>query len=121
MKTSALVCAATLLVYLAWLGWDQPNAGAPGGIDAPPVHDPWQVIGLAVSLAVLSGYVIWQRLGVLPLLAVPGILGLATAVDARPDAMFWPLDAAYAALGGGLVVILTLALVRPLRRTVESH
>lgn len=120
MKASGLVCAATLVAHLGWLGWDQPSAGAPRGIDAPSVYEPWQVIGLAVSLAVVSGYVIWQRLGVLPLVAIPGLLGLAAAVDAMPDAMFWPLDAAYAAVGGGVVVILTLALVRPLR-AAESH
>jgi hypothetical protein len=118
MTPLAVGAGATLLAYLVWLGWDQPAARET--VDSPGLFQPWQIIGLAVCLALIAGYLIWRGVGFVPLAVMPVTLAVARAVDAVGDAAFWPLEALYAGLGGTLVVVFALALVRPLRREDAS-
>lgn len=110
----AVSVGGTLMAYLAWLGWDQPSSRQT--LDSPRLFEPWQIVGLAVTLGLIAGYLVWRRSGIVPVAVIPLTLAGVRAIDAVGDAAFWPLDALYAALGGSLVALFAVALVRPLRR-----
>lgn len=114
----AVSVVGTLLAYLAWLGWDQPSSRQT--LDSPRLFEPWQIVGLALTLGVVAGYMVWRRSGILPVAVIPLTLAVVRAIDAFGDAAFWPLDALYAGLGGGLVALFAVTLVRPLRRKDSS-
>lgn len=107
-RASALTAFLTALGYLVWFAWDQPLV--PRDIDSPPVYEPWQAIGAAVTLAVLAAAVAWFSLGWIALMVIPAVFTLAYSIDAYPDAVFvWPLEAALIGLGALLWVVFVYA------------
>ena len=103
-RASALTAFLTAFTYMGWFAWDQPLA--PRDIDSPPLYEPWQAIGAAMTLAVLAALVVWFSLGWIALLVIPAVFTLAYSIDAYPDAVFfWPLEAALIGLGALLWVV----------------
>lgn len=120
---AAVVAAFTALCYLAWLGWDQKKTRVPGTTSLEGPYEPWQVIGLAVTLAALAVLVAYQRMAVLAGVVIPVVLTIAWSVDAAnyrsPDANLWPIGAALLAVGSiaGISFVCALSVgVRDRRR-----
>ena len=86
----AALVALTVASYLAWLGWDQKKTRVPGTFDLEGPYEPWQVIGLAVTLAVVAVVVTLRYTASLAIVVIPLALTVVWSVDAAsgrlPDA-----------------------------------
>lgn len=105
----------TVLGYLGWLGWDQHKYRVPGTTQIEGPYEPWQVVGLAVTLAAVAAVLAWRRMSVAATLTITVVLTLAWSVDAATettqDANLWPLGAGFLAVGtlAGMVVVCALS------------
>jgi hypothetical protein len=52
-RIAGTLATLTATNYLAWLGWDQRSDVGPGGAVSDQ-YEPWQIVGLAVGLAILA-------------------------------------------------------------------
>jgi hypothetical protein len=115
----AALVALTVASYLAWLGWDQKKTRVPGTFDLEGPYEPWQVIGLAVTLAVVAVVVTLRYTASLAIVVIPLALTVVWSVDAAsgrlPDANLWPIGAASLAVGSLAGIALTCAIATSLR------
>ncbi|MEV7966961.1 hypothetical protein AB0O34_13390 [Sphaerisporangium sp. NPDC088356] len=89
-----LLAVATLVNYLAWLGWDQErDVGPDGGVSGP--YQAWQVAGLVIVLAVLAVTAGWRGHPVIGTLAIGGVMWASWTVDAATsdDSGLWAVGA----------------------------
>lgn len=113
--TAALAALLTVLSYLGWLGWDQHKYRVPGTTRVEGPYEPWQVVGLAVTLAAVAAALAWRRMSVAATLTITVVLTLAWSVDAATetsqDANLWPVGAVFLAVGtmAGMVVVCALS------------
>ncbi|HTW17611.1 MAG TPA: hypothetical protein VMF51_20955 [Nocardioides sp.] len=62
MKTTAALvvsAAASVVVWLAWLGWHAERWTEPGTMDTAGPYQPYQVVGLGLTLVVLVFAAAW--------------------------------------------------------------
>ena len=97
-----LLCAAS---YLAWLGWDQEKTRVPGTFEFEGPYEPWQVVGLAFTLAAITAVTAWRSsaLGWTAVVTITVVLTSAFSIDAATertqDANLWPIGAFMLAVG----------------------
>jgi hypothetical protein len=114
--TPVVSAVLTVASYLGWLGWDQQrNPGGTGPYEA------WQVVGLALTLAVVAAVSSWRSAdtaqAMVVVLLMAAVLTVAFSIDAAtditPDANLWPVGALLlfggATLGLWVVALLTRA------------
>lgn len=121
--------AYTIVAYLAWLAWDHERTRIPGSSDLEGPYEAWQVLGLALSLAGLTGLLTWRRTswGSLCAVAVVVTLTVAWSIDAAGQAAIganlWPIGAAFllvgSAVGLGVVVAVTIGVRLVIRRSTR--
>lgn len=123
---AALIGAATLVNYLAWLGWDQHKDLHPDGTETGP-YQAWQVAGLVLVLGALTAAAAWRGYPTPAAVAVTAVMMVAFAIDAAtdssPDASLWPVGAVLLGvgtlLGTGTVAAIT-ARIRRRRHPVTT-
>lgn len=114
-KVAVVAVVLTVAAWLVWLGWDQPR-----NPDETGPYEAWQVVGLALTLAVVAAASSWwsadlsQAMVVVVLMAaaltVPASIDWAT--DKTPDASFWMLGAGFLFAGTMLGLWLVAGLTR---------
>jgi len=125
MKVAVVAVGLTVMAWLAWLGWDrQRNPDGTGPYEA------WQVVGLALTLAVVAAASSWrsadvgQSLVVVLLMAaaltVPASIDWATT-DTTPDANLWPVGAFLLFVGTTLGLWVVAAMTRAVRQWTHRH
>jgi hypothetical protein len=127
IRAAALLAAATLVNYLAWLGWDQRKDVQPDGTETGPYHA-WQIAGLVLVLGALTVAAAWRGHPTVAAIAITAAMIAAYAVDAAtetaPDANPWPIGAVLLGvgtlLGTGVTAAVTAAVRRRLRRPVTT-
>jgi len=120
----AATVVITLVAYLGWLAWDQRQTRIPGTSSFEGPYDPWQVIGLAVTLVLLAVVVTWVGRGWVAVVVIPVVLTVAWSIDAAgdnsTDANLWPIGAAFLAVGSFLGVVVVYALTRLVKRVARG-
>ena len=126
MRTKVALVAVVLTVaaWLAWLGWDRqrnPNGTGP--------YEAWQVVGLALTLAVVAGACSWRsadasqaRVVVVMMaaaLTVPWSIDAAT--DKTQDANMWPAGALLLFVGTTVGLWVVAGLTRAVRQWKHRH
>ncbi len=105
MKAAFVAVVLTVVACLAWLGWDQqrnPDGSGPYGA--------WQIVGLALTLAVVAAASSWRSADLSQAMVVVIMMAAALTVpvsidwatDKTPDANLWMLGAGF--LFGGTMV-----------------
>ena len=61
MKVTLVAVLLTVAAYLAWLGWDQQR-----NPDGTGPYEAWQVVGLALTLAVVAAACSWRSADLSP-------------------------------------------------------
>ena len=111
----AILAVATLIAYLAWIGWDQTKQlGADGYLHGP--YESWQVAGLVITVLALAAIGGWRGQVVASILAIPAVLTLTWSVDAATDAGMendglWPIGSTMIAGGSFVGVFIVSAVV----------
>lgn len=85
----------TSVAYLSWLGWDQQRDQQPDGSSTGP-YQPWQAIGLALTIAAITCVCSWRRASFLGCALITVTLTLCFSSDAATDANadgLWTLGA----------------------------
>lgn len=82
---SVVVALLTVVIYAAWLGWDQdydvdPVTGAQSG-----PYQPWQVIGVVLCLGAVAFTAGWAGRRWACLSAMPAAFALCVIVDGATD------------------------------------
>ncbi|MFV0135127.1 hypothetical protein ACLGIH_18220 [Streptomyces sp. HMX87] len=93
-----LMAAVTPAMWAAWLGWDQQYDVQPDGTSTGP-YQPWQVIGLALSLLVPVCWAAYRRYFAGAVLGTTAGLTVAAYYDWSDDA------SGLFAIGVGLVMM----------------
>jgi peptidoglycan/LPS O-acetylase OafA/YrhL len=96
MKVAVVAVVLAVAAWLAWLGWDQQRSP-----DETGPYDAWQVVGLALTLAVLAAVSSWwsadlaQAMVVVILMAAALTVSFSidAATEKTPDANLWPVGA----------------------------
>jgi predicted ABC-type exoprotein transport system permease subunit len=110
--TGALVAVVlTVAAHLAWLGWDQQRKP-----DGTGPHEAWQVVGLALTLAVVAAGCSWRSADVSQAMVVVVLMAAAltvsfsidAATEKTPDANLWPAGAGLP-FGGAMVGLWVVA------------
>jgi hypothetical protein len=96
------IAAVTVVVWAAWLGWDQQRDVQPDGSETGP-YEAWQVIGLVLTLLAPVYWAASRRHIVGALLGVPAGLTAAAYYDWSDDA------SGLFVVGVGLVTLGSLA------------
>lgn len=97
LGTGAVVAVLTVVGYLAWLGWDQHKDRIPGTSNFEGPYQPWQVLGLAVTLAAIAVAVAWRDMAAVAIVTIPVVLTVAWSIDAADPASgtvganMWPI------------------------------
>ena len=119
-----MTAGTTLVAYLGWLAWDQRKTRIPGSSTFEGPYEPWQVIGLGVTLVVLAAAVTWVGRGWVAVAVIPVVLTVAWSVDAAtesaPDANLWPIGAAFLAVGSFIGILVVYALTELVRRVTRG-
>ncbi|MCB5169591.1 hypothetical protein LG634_32890 [Streptomyces bambusae] len=97
-----LLFVAAVAAWAGWLGWDQHRDVHPDGSVSGP-YQPWQVIGLAVTLVLPVCWAAYRDHGRAAVAGTTGGLTVAAAFDWSDDA------SGLFALGAGMVLVGTLA------------
>jgi predicted ABC-type exoprotein transport system permease subunit len=124
MKVALVAVVLTVMAWLAWLGWDQqrnPDGSGP--------YEAWQVVGLALTLAVVAAAVSWRSADVAQAMVVVLLMAVAltvpwsidAATEKTSDANLWPLGAIglFGGTASGLIVV--AALTRAVRQRTHRH
>ncbi|MFD8805926.1 hypothetical protein [Streptomyces sp. NPDC059597] len=77
--------ATSIALWAAWLGWDQHRDVHPDGSTTGP-YEPWQVIGLALTLLVPVSLAAYRRHFPAAILGAPVGLAIASFYDWSDDA-----------------------------------
>lgn len=119
-----MTAGTTLVAYLGWLAWDQRKTRIPGSSTFEGPYEPWQVIGLGVTLVVLAAAVTWVGRGWVAVVLIPVVLTVAWSVDAAtestPDGSLWPIGAAFLAVGSFIGILVVYALTELVRRVTRG-
>jgi hypothetical protein len=110
MKVAVVAVILTVAAYLAWLGWDrQRNPDGTGPYEA------WQVVGIALTLAVVAAACSWRSADIAQPVVVAVLMAAAltvpwsidAATENTPDANLWPVGAIflYGGTASGLIVV----------------
>jgi hypothetical protein len=109
----------TALAYLGWLGWHADQHQVPGTNRIEGPYEPWQVVGLALTLAAIVAVATWLRHGLIPVVTVTAVLTVMWSFDAASqhtdDANIWPVGAFFVLVGSGLGLSLVSVIVTALR------
>ncbi|WP_018545040.1 hypothetical protein [Streptomyces sp. LaPpAH-108] len=89
--------ATSIALWTAWLGWDQHRDVHPDGSTTGP-YEPWQVIGLALTLLLPVCWAAYRRHSLAATLGTPLGLAIASFYDWSDD------DSGLFVIGVGLVV-----------------
>ena len=115
MKVAVVAVVLTVAAWLGWLGWDrQRNPDETGPYEA------WQVVGLALTLAVVAAASSWWSAdlsqAMVTIVLMAAALTVAFSVDAAteksPDANLWPVGAGFLFAGSMLGLWLVAGLTR---------
>jgi len=124
MKVALIAIVLTVAAWLAWLGWDQqrdPDGSGP--------YEAWQVVGLALTLAVVAAAASWRATDRSQAMVV-AILMAATltvaasidwATDKTPDANLWMLGAGGLFAGTMLGLWFVVGLTRAVWQRTHRH
>jgi hypothetical protein len=82
-RTTVLVGLATLINYLAWLGWDQTRDFPPN--DGSGAYEPWQYVGLVLGLAVIAAAAGWRRCPWQAVITATTVMMLCVIYDGGTD------------------------------------
>jgi len=119
-----VTAGVTLVAFLGWLAWDQQKTRIPGTSNLDGPYDPWQVIGLGVTLVLLAAALTWIGRGWIAVVVIPVVLTAAWSVDAAgdnsADANLWPIGAAFLGVGSFIGVFVVYALTRLVRRVARG-
>ncbi|CAM5245107.1 hypothetical protein GCM10010329_54120 [Streptomyces spiroverticillatus] len=85
LYTGLALAVAAVALWAAWLGWDQVRDVQPDGGTTGP-YEPWQVIGLVLTLLLPVCWAAYKRLLVGPVLGVAAGLTVAAFYDWSDDA-----------------------------------
>jgi hypothetical protein len=113
VRIGAVLAAASLANYLAWLGWDQERDVEPDGSLSGP-YQPWQVAGLVIVLGILAALAGRRGHPKIGTLSIAGVMWLAWSIDAATsdDSGLWAVGAVMLLpavfLGVGLVAFLAV-------------
>ena len=112
VRTVAWVTAATLAAYAAWLGWDQTKDLHPDSSRTGP-YQPWQVVGLALTLGLTAAAAGWRRRPALAAIVMTFVLTTSWILDAATEPPtdndgLWPIGAFFVGVGS-LVGLLAAA------------
>ncbi|MFJ6543528.1 hypothetical protein ACIQMP_23175 [Streptomyces sp. NPDC091385] len=88
--------ATSIALWAAWLGWDQHRDVHPDGSTTGP-YEPWQVIGLVLTLLVPVCWAAYRRYFLAAILGTPVGLAIASFYDWSDD------DSGLFVIGVGLV------------------
>src|SRR5262245_26251490 len=96
IRVALVAVALTVVAYLAWLGWDQRR-----NPDGTGPYEAWQVVGLALTLAVVAAACSWRSedlsQGMVVVVLMAAALTVPWSIDAGtekpPDANLWPAGA----------------------------
>ena len=114
VRIGAVLAAASLANYLAWLGWDQERDVEPDGSLSGP-YQPWQVAGLVIVLGILAALAGRRGHPKVGTLGIAGVMWLAWSIDAAmsDDSGLWAVGAVMlfpaVFLGVGLVAFLAVS------------
>ncbi len=118
--------AFTVVAYLVWLAWDQERTQIPGTSDWEGPYQPWQVVGLAVSLAGLVSLLTWRHTGWGAISAgtVVTALTFVWSVDAAGQetigANLWPVGAMFIFVGSAAGLSLVVMLTKVMRHITQG-
>lgn len=104
---------ATVLNYLAWLGWDQHRDVHADGSSTGP-YEAWQIVGLVLILSVLAVTAGRLQIPLLGSLTISAAMTVSFAVDAASSPFsdgLWPIGAILVLIGTavGTWLVATLA------------
>jgi hypothetical protein len=117
------VAVATLIAYVAWLGWDQVKDVAPDGSTSGP-YQAWQVVGLVATLGVIGVVGGWMGRPLATAAAAAIAMGACFAIDGATEPPIyndglWVVGAFFTTVGVALFMVpvscATAALVAPSR------
>ncbi|WP_433217450.1 hypothetical protein [Microtetraspora malaysiensis] len=93
-RLGVILAVASLVNYLAWLGWDQEKDIEPDGSLSGP-YQPWQVAGLVIVLGILAALAGWRGHPKIGMLSIAGVIWLSWTVDAATsdNSGLWPIGA----------------------------
>jgi hypothetical protein len=110
IQVAVVAVVLTVAAYLAWLGWDQQR-----NPDGTGPYEAWQVVGLALTLAVVAAACSWRSADVAQAMVLVLLMAAAltvpwsldAATERTPDANLWPVAAALLAgvTASGLIVV----------------
>jgi hypothetical protein len=111
--TPLVAAVLTGASYLGWLGWDQQR-----NPDGTGPYEAWQVVGLALTLAIVTATISWRSTDLTqPLMAIAVITAVLTfafsidaATDKTHDANLWPIGAIFV-YGGSATGLLIVSLI----------
>ncbi|GLX00973.1 hypothetical protein [Microtetraspora sp. NBRC 16547] len=116
-----ILALASLVNYLAWLGWDQERDIEPDGSLSGP-YQPWQVAGLVIVLGILAAFAGRRDHPGIGTLSIAGVMWLSWSVNAAlsDNSGLWSVGAVALLpavfFGVGLVAFLTAP-----RKTVSQE
>ncbi len=112
---------ATVAAYMGWLAWDRTDfVGDDGRLHGP--YETWQVIGLALTLALVAAVVGWRQWPWSAAVTITVVLTVSWSLNAVTDpgdgASLWPVGAAMLATGtfAGTIVAAVAAEAVSMRR-----
>lgn len=101
---AAAVGTATALAYLVWLGWDRQRDIDPVTQEMSGPYEVWQVVGVAVVLALIAGMAAWVGHPIVAAVVITLVFTVCWSVGAATDphvvgANPWPIGAVGVAVG----------------------
>ncbi len=117
---------ATVLTYLAWLGWDRQRDLDPVTRQTSGPYEAWQIIGVVAVLALLAGSAAWFGHPRVAVAVIPAAFTLCWSVGASTDpdvvgANLWPIGAVGVALGSLMGTLLVAAVISAIRSRHFGH
>jgi len=82
-RATVLVGLATVVNYVAWLGWDQTR-DFPAAV-GNAAYEPWQLVGLVLGLAVIAAAAGWRHRPWEGVIAATVVMALCVIVDGGMD------------------------------------
>ncbi|WP_157544852.1 hypothetical protein [Microtetraspora fusca] len=116
-RIGVILAVASLVNYLAWLGWDQERDVEPDGSLSGP-YQPWQVAGLVVVMGILAAVSGRRGHPWIGTISVAGVMWVSWSVNAlfSDNSGLWVVGAA-ALLPAVFFGVSLVAFLTPLRKT----
>ncbi|MEU4151168.1 hypothetical protein [Streptomyces sp. NPDC026659] len=113
----AALAALAIALWAAWLGWDQHRDVHPDGSSTGP-YEPWQVIGLVVTLLVPVCWAAYRRYFPAAVLGTPIGLAIASFYDWSDDGSgLFMIGVGMVVVGSLVASFLVTTLIRSMRGT----